>query len=75
MVSVSDCTTRLVLIDDEKHHFDTFTDCLLPSRPSAVQRFIHRSDCAVAHLFYLLVTLCLRVSGASLFHAQLCHYI
>lgn len=30
MVSVSDCTTRLVLIDDEKHHFDTFTDCFLP---------------------------------------------
>lgn len=30
MVSVSVCTTRLVLIDDEKHHFDTFTDCFLP---------------------------------------------
>lgn len=102
MVSVSDCTTRLGLIDDEKHHFDTFTDCFLP----VLQLFegLFRL-CAVARLFYLLVTLCLRVlflpflcsfasfsntcfapracdkcassevSRASLFYAQLCHYI
>lgn len=36
----------MVLIDDAKHS-ETFSDCLLPSCPSAVRGFIHLSDSAV----------------------------